>query len=298
MLQAAPNSVNKVAAQKPGGRMADKKYETILFETKGPVGILTLNRPERLNALNQDMITEVFDLFDAIEKDDSVRALVVTGAGRAFSAGFDLKDAFNKPWGTVEAVTPYLKRDLEFIMRFWHFPKPTIAAVKGYAIAGACELAIACDITVAAEGSRFGEPELRFGSGIVALIMPWLTGPKKSKEWILTGNDTIGAQEALDWGLINHVVPEGQEMAKALQIARQIAVNDPIKVAMTKRAINRTYEFMGMNQALEMGIDVDIQIESLETPEGKEFKRINREQGLKAALAWRDDRFKKMNEEA
>jgi enoyl-CoA hydratase len=243
------------------------------------------------------MISEVFDLFDRLERDDSLRTLVVTGAGRAFSAGFDLKAAFDRPWGTVEAVMPYLKRDLDFIMRFWHFPKPTIAAVKGYAIAGACELAIACDITVAAAGTRFGEPELRFGSGIIALIMPWLTGPKKAKEWILTGNDTIDAQEALDWGLINHVVPEGQEMAKALQIARQIAVNDPVKVAMTKRAINRTYDFMGMREALEMGCDVDIQIESLETPEGKEFKRISREQGLKAALAWRDDRFKKMSED-
>jgi len=273
-------------------------YETILFETRGPIGILTLNRPERLNALNQEMITEIFDLFDRIEKDDAIRALIVTGAGRAFSAGFDLKAAFDRPWGTVEAVTPYLQRDLDFIMRFWHFAKPTIAAVKGYAIAGACELAIACDITVAAEGTRFGEPELRFGSGIIALIMPWLAGPKKSKEWILTGDDTIDAQEALDWGLINHVVPEGKELPKALEIARQIAVNDPVKVAMTKKAINRTYEFMGMSQALQMGCDIDIQIESLETPEGKEFKRISREQGLKAALAWRDDRFKKMNEDA
>jgi enoyl-CoA hydratase len=277
--------------------MGANDYETILFEQKGPVGILTLNRPDRLNAINQEMVGEVFDLLDRLERDDSVRVIVLTGAGRAFSAGFDLKAAFDRPWGTVESVTYYLKRDLDFIMRFWHFPKPTIAAVKGYAIAGACELAIACDITVAAEGTQFGEPELRFGSGIIALIMPWLTGPKKSKEWILTGDDRIDANDALQWGLINHVVPEGREIAKALEIARQIAVNDPVKVAMTKRAINRSYEIMGMREALEMGCDTDIQIESLETPEGKEFKRINREQGLKAALAWRDERFKKLSED-
>jgi enoyl-CoA hydratase len=283
-----------MAASIPHGD--DMTYQTILYETKGPIGILTLNRPDRLNAIDQEMVGEVFDLFDRIEADENVRAVVVTGAGRAFSAGFDLKAAFDRPWGTVETVTYYLKRDLDFIMRFWNCPKPTIAAVKGYAIAGACELAIACDITVAAEGTRFGEPELRFGSGIIALIMPWLTGPKKAKEWILTGNDTIDAAEALEWGLVNHVVPEGKEMVKALQIARQIAVNDPVKVAMTKRAINRTYEIMGMREALETGLDTDIQIESLETPEGKEFKKISREQGLKAALAWRDDRFRKMNE--
>jgi enoyl-CoA hydratase len=266
-------------------------YETILFETRGPIGLLTFNRPERLNAFSQPMIDEVNRQLDLVEQDENIRVLVVAGAGRAFSAGFDLKDGADKPWGTVADVTPTLKKDFDFIMRFWHFSRPTIAAVHGYALAGACELAMACDITIAADGTRFGEPELRFGSGMVALLMPWLSGPKKAKEFLLTGNDRIDAVEALACGLINRVVPLGQELPSAFALAREIALNDRVKVAMTKRAINRGYEMMGMLAALDMGLDTDIQIEALQTPEGKEFKAIAKRDGLKAALIWRDARF-------
>jgi enoyl-CoA hydratase len=266
-------------------------HETILFEARGPIGLLTFNRPERLNAFSQPMIDEVNRQLDLVECDENIRVLVVAGAGRAFSAGFDLKDGADKPWGTVADVTATLKKDFDFIMRFWHFSRPTIAAVHGYALAGACELAMACDITIAADGTRFGEPELRFGSGIVALLMPWLSGPKKAKEFLLTGNDRIDAVEALACGLVNRVVPLGQELPAALALAREIALNDRVKVAMTKRAINRSFEMMGMLAALDMGLDTDIQIEALQTPEGQEFKAIAKRDGLKAALAWRDARF-------
>ena len=266
-------------------------HETILFETRGPIGLLTFNRPERLNAFSQSMIDEVNRQLDLVERDENIRVLVVAGAGRAFSAGFDLKDGADKPWGTVADVTATLKKDFDFIMRFWHFSRPTIAAVHGYALAGACELAMACDITIAADGTRFGEPELRFGSGIVALLMPWLSGPKKAKEFLLTGNDRIDAVEAMACGLVNRVVPLGQELPAALALAREIALNDRVKVAMTKRAINRSFEMMGMLAALDMGLDTDIQIEALQTPEGQEFKAIAKRDGLKAALAWRDARF-------
>ena len=104
-------------------------YETIRFETRGPVGLLTFNRPERLNAFSQSMIDEVNRQLDLVEGDETIRALVVAGAGRAFSAGFDLKDGADKPWGTVADVTPTLKKDFDFIMRFWHFSRPTIAAL-------------------------------------------------------------------------------------------------------------------------------------------------------------------------
>ena len=266
-------------------------HETILFEARGPIGLLTFNRPERLNAFSQPMIDEVNRQLDLVECDENIRVLVVAGAGWAFSAGFDLKDGADKPWGTVADVTATLKKDFDFIMRFWHFSRPTIAAVHGYALAGACELAMACDITIAADGTRFGEPELRFGSGIVALLMPWLSGPKKAKEFLLTGNDRIDAVEALACGLVNRVVPLGQELPAALALAREIALNDRVKVAMTKRAINRSFEMMGMLAALDMGLDTDIQIEALQTPEGQEFKAIAKRDGLKAALAWRDARF-------
>lgn len=271
-------------------------YETILFERHGPVGLLTLNRPDQLNAINGKMVAEIAALMDALERDEECRALVVTGAGRAFSAGFDLKEGAARPWGTVATVRPVLQADFDFIMRFWHSPLPTLAAVKGYALAGACELAMACDITIAAKGARFGEPELRFGSGIIALLMPWLAGPKKAKEAILTGNDKISAEEALAMGLVNRVVPEGEEVETALAIAREIAINDREKVRLTKQAINRSFSIMGLEQALAQGLDADVQIEALETPEGKMFREIRQREGLKAALAWRDARFAKSPE--
>ena len=266
-------------------------YDTITFETRGPVGLLTLNRPERLNAINRRMIDELDAALDAVEGDEGVRALVVAGAGRAFCSGFDLKDGTETPKHGVADWRPVLQRDFDIILRFWHLSRPTIAAVQGYCLAGGCELAMACDITVAAEGTRFGEPELRFGSGIVALLLPWLTGPKKAKELLLTGTDKVTAAEALAIGMINRVVPDGQELAAALAMARDIAVMDRAAVAMTKQAINRSYEAMGFSQALAMALDVDVQIESMETPEGRAFAEIARRDGLKAALAWRDARF-------
>ncbi|MEX0695931.1 MAG: enoyl-CoA hydratase-related protein [Dongiaceae bacterium] len=266
-------------------------YDTIAYETRGAVGLLTLNRPERLNAIDRRMIDELNAALDAVEGDEGVRALVVAGAGRAFCSGFDLKDGAETPKHGVADWRPVLQRDFDIIMRFWHLSRPTIAAVKGYCLAGGCELAMACDITIAAEGTRFGEPELRFGSGIVALLLPWLTGPKKAKELLLTGTDKVTAAEALAIGMINRVVPDGQELAAALAMARDIAVMDRAAVAMTKQAINRTYEAMGFSQALAMALDIDVQIESMETTEGRAFAEIARRDGLKAALAWRDARF-------
>ena len=131
-------------------------YETILYENRGPIGLLTFNRPNQLNAFSHKMVDEVNRQLDLVEKDEQTRVLVVAGAGRAFSAGFDLKEGVGRPWNTVADVTPVLRRDFDFVMRFWHLSRPTIAAVQGYALAGACELSMACDITVAAEGTRFG----------------------------------------------------------------------------------------------------------------------------------------------
>lgn len=268
-------------------------FETIQLESKGPIAILTLNRPERLNAISVQMKLDLAAALDQVETDDKIKVLVLRGAGRAFCAGFDLKDEADvevEPTG-VDHWRPELKRDFDAIMRFWYFKKPTISAIHKYALAGGFEMAIACDITIAAEGTRLGEPELKFGSGIVALLLPWLTSPKKAKEVILTGNDRLDARDGLAFGFVNRVVPAGEEFETAMAIARDIAVMDMHSVQMTKEAINRTYEIMGMNQALRMALDVDVQIESLETPERKTFSEISKKEGLKAAIAWRDARF-------
>ena len=273
--------------------MKSPAYETIQLESEGPIAVLTLNRPESLNAINGQMKTDLKDALALVEADDTVLVLVLRGAGRAFCAGFDLQSEAEEgeEASGVAHWRPELRRDFDSVMGFWHLSKPTISAVHTYALAGGFEMALACDITIAAEGTRLGEPELKFGSGIVVLLLPWLTTPKRAKQLILTGNDRLDARDALAMGLINEVVPAGEEFEAAMEMARQIAVMDTEAVRLTKEAINRTYEIMGMGQALEMALDIDVEIESLETPDRKQFKHITRTEGLKAAVAWRDARF-------
>jgi enoyl-CoA hydratase/carnithine racemase len=183
--------------------------------------------------------------------------------------------------------------DLDFntTMRFWDSPKPTIAAVHGACLAGALEIALSCDLTVAGEDAVFGEPELKFGAGIVTMLLPWMTGPKQAKRIILTGEDKIPAQEALRIGLISHIVPVGDHVEEALRIARRIAVMDPNLVAETKKALNRSYEIQGMQAALKTALDIDHTIESHGSPDKQAFMEIARERGLRAAITWRDARF-------
>jgi enoyl-CoA hydratase len=269
-----------------------KQYETIEYETRGPIGLVTLNRPDRLNAINKQMLDDLDALLDTIEADEDVRVVILQGAGRSFCAGFDLKDeAEAEDEGVVEFM-PTMQRDLASIMRLWYFPKPTIAAVHGYAIAGGCELALACDLTVASEGFKLGEPDLRFGAGIVAMLLPWLTGPKQAKELYFVGDDRVPAQRCLEIGLINRVVPEGEHLDAAMEMAQKIAVIDTFSMSVTKRAINRTYEIMGMAEALDSALEAGCLIEAAVVPEREEFMEIARQKGLKAAIAWRDNRFK------
>ncbi|HYM03657.1 MAG TPA: enoyl-CoA hydratase/isomerase family protein, partial [Stellaceae bacterium] len=279
------------AKHKFGEERATMTYETILYERRGTVALITLNRPQRLNAMNGVMLRELHRAMDAAEGDAEVRAVVLAGAGSGFCSGFDLKEqAEAKPSGVAQ-WRPLLQRDFDAIMRFWRSPKPTIAAVRGPCLAGGCELALACDITVAAEDAMFGEPELRFGAGIVVMLLPWLIGPKRAKQLLFTGDDKITARRAEAIGLVNEVVATGEELARALHIAADLSVIDAMALRETKRAVNRTYEIMGMGEALEAALDIDLQIEGEGTADKRQFMEIARCDGLRAAIAWRDARF-------
>jgi enoyl-CoA hydratase/carnithine racemase len=267
------------------------RFKTIAVETLGRVARLTLARPERANAINQAMLGEIGTALDEIEQDADVRALIVTGAGAAFSSGFDLKEQMERRPTGVEAWGPILRKDFDTIMRFWHFPRPTIAAVRGPCLAGACELALACDITIASQDAFFGEPELKFGAGIVAMILPWVVGPKIAKEIILLGEDRIPAARAHDIGMINRVVAAEELEGAALAIAEHIAAIDPNLVKETKRAINRAFEARHMLEALEEALAIDLAVEGAGSSDKVQFMEIARRDGLKAALAWRDARF-------
>jgi enoyl-CoA hydratase len=267
------------------------RFTTIAVETIGAVARLTLNRPERANALNAVMLGEIGGALDEIERDARLRALIVRGAGAAFSSGFDLKEQMERQPKGVEQWRPILRHDFDTIMRFWHFPLPTIATVRGPCLAGACELALACDITIAADDAFFGEPELKFGAGIVAMLLPWIAGPKIAKEIILLGEDRVPAARARDIGMVNRVVSVSELDAAGLAMANHIAAIDPDLVKQTKRAINRAFEAQNMLTALEEALAIDLAIEGAGSPDKIQFMEIARRDGLKAALAWRDARF-------
>lgn len=268
-------------------------YTTIKLEKRGGVAWLVLNRPERLNALNQTMLGEINAALDDAEADETIRAVVVTGAGTAFSSGFDLKEQMEKRPQGIGQWRGILRKDFDTVLRFWHFPKPTIAAVNGHCLAGAFELALACDMTLAADTAVFGEPELKFGAGIVVMLLPWIVGPKIAKEIIMTGADRISAAEAHRIGVVNRIVPAADLEAAATTLALHLAAVDPSLMRQTKRALNRSFEIMGMGEALEAALDIDLQIEGEGSPDKIQFMEIARRDGLRAALAWRDARFPK-----
>jgi enoyl-CoA hydratase len=262
----------------------------VRVEREGRIGVLVLDRPRALNAISAALMAEASAALAGLVADPRILAIVVRGEGRAFSAGFDLKEGAARGTKGAEAWRAVLQADFDFIMRFWDCPKPTVAAVHGYCLGGAFELALACDVTVAGEGARFGEPEVRFGSGIVAMLLPFFAGPKATKEMLLTGADRLGAARMLEIGVVNRVVPDDAVVEAAMEMARDLSAASPEAVRQTKRAIHRAYEAMGLRQALREALEIDIEIEADESPVRAEFNRIRASEGLAAAIAWRDSR--------
>ncbi|MEO8291857.1 MAG: enoyl-CoA hydratase-related protein [Actinomycetota bacterium] len=266
--------------------------QVLLVEDLGPVRRLTMNRPKALNALSGDLIEAMSQALDAAATDDAVRVLILRGAGRAFSAGYDLHEDAGSM--TKDSVGWY--RDLQAstaqMLKFFDHPKPIIAQVQSFCLAGGCDLMMMCDLTVCSDDAKFGEPEIRFGSGVVTMVMPWLLGVRKAKELLFTGEDRIDAQEALRIGLVNRVVPAAELDAATLKLAEEIAKNDPFAVSMQKRAINAVWEGAGFREAIAANVALDTMIETADLPERVEFRKITTEKGLKDAIAWRDARFR------
>ncbi len=264
--------------------------EAVLYEVRGPAAWITLNRPEKLNAINKDVLDGLHAAIDRAEADDEVKVVVLTGAGRAFSAGYDLSaeaahaDIPAHEWHEVLAA------DIDATMRVWALEKPTIAAVRGYCLAGGCELAMACDMIVAGEGASFGEPEIRYGSGPVTLLMPYVLGQKKTNELLFTG-DVIDAAAALQAGMVNRVVADDAIESEVEGLVIKIAPTPLPVLRLTKIALVRAYESMGLRQAVGTNLDLSAMLNAADTPEQREFMDIVKSQGLKAALAWRDSRY-------
>ena len=258
--------------------------DDVLYEAADGVARITLNRPIVLNAINKN-VTRLLDLaLDQAESDDDVRALILTGAGRAFSAGGDL-------WSSLYPDNDPAPDSLDVQMRIWSFAKPMIAAVRGHAGGQGCELAGVCDFTIAAESARLGEIQIRHGFGIPVLITPFLTGQKQAKEVLLLG-EVIHAEDALRMGLVNRVVPDDELDAAADEMARKLAALPPSVVRLNKRLVNLVYEQMGLIEAVRYR-DYDALRELLETEDtvGAGRQRIREEQGWVAFKRERDQGY-------
>ncbi len=222
--------------------------ETVLYERDGRVAILTVNRPDKLNALNQQVRDETLAHLEAIEKDDGVGAVVITGAGeKSFIAGADI--------GEFEGRSPFDQRQAMHFPRVFDvmasFPKPVIAMINGFALGGGCELAMSCDIRVASDRARLGQPEINLGlipGGGGTQRMPRLVGMGNAMRLILTG-EMIGAEEALRIGLVDLVVPHDELRQTTLGLAAKIASKSPLTVRVAKEALRASERL-----AIEEGI--------------------------------------------
>lgn len=246
---------------------------------------LTLNRPAKLNAISHELREALTAAIAAAVADEAVRVIVIAGAGRAFCSGYDLAETQpDDAWGWRGV----LAEDVAATLAIWHCPKPVIAQVHGYALAGGLELAMACDLIVATRDAQLGEPEIRFGSAPVTLLMPFLIGQKLTRELLFTG-DLIDGVEAHRIGLVNRVVSADRLVAEVDALADRLARVPPDVMAPTKLMLNRAMEVAGFMEAVEAGLDIQSIINMSQTQ--REFDTVIRRDGLKAALAWRDRRY-------
>jgi enoyl-CoA hydratase len=262
----------------------------IHYEVAAPAARITLNRPDKLNALSYALVDGLRDALVRAGADDEVKVVVLRGAGRAFSAGYDLSEEVEDQIESADAWHHVLSKDVSVTLELLRLPKPTIAAVHGWCLAGGCDLAMACDMILAAEDARFGEPEIRYGSGPVTMLMPFLIGQKKTNELLFTG-DTIDAVEAERIGLINRVVPADRLEDEVDALIAKIAPTPLAVLRYTKLGVLRAYDAMGLGQAVAANLDLSAILNASNTPEQREFDAIATRDGLKAALAWRDDRY-------
>jgi enoyl-CoA hydratase len=229
------------------------KYETIVVEREGPIAVVTLNRPKVLNALNASMIGELLDAFAAFEIDDGLRAVVLTGAGdRAFAAGADINELNALP--NAVTATRFARRGQALTLRVERLSKPVIAAVNGFALGGGCELAMACDIRIAGENAKFGQPEVNLG------LLPGYGGTQRTAKLLgrgmamylcLTG-EPIDAREAYRAGLVERIVPQAELLTEAKRIAQVIAAKAPLSIFAAKRAVDD-----GLSLPLDAGLEIE-----------------------------------------
>lgn len=264
----------------------------VLYEADEKVGFVTLNRPEKLNALNADLRRELGGALVRADEDRATSVVVLRGAGRSFCVGYDLSSSSASEEWRRDALKYHarLSASLQLETTPWYMRKPVIASVQGHALGAGCELAMFCDLTIAADDTLFGEPEIRFSQAGPGFVMPWIIGFKKARELMYLG-DMIDAPTARELGMVNRVVPRDKLAAETLRLAKRMALIAPEALAATKLAINRGADAAGFRNAMQAGIDVSAPLYAAETEVGKQFRELAHKEGLGAALKWRKAQF-------
>ena len=256
---------------------------------------LLLNRPERLNAINDDTPREIHAAVEWAQANDEVHVIVVEGAGKGFCGGYDLADTAQQsiehpcqqeqyPW---DPMVDYacMKRNTEDFMSLWRCSKPTIAKVHGYSAAGGSDIALSCDLLVMAEDARIGYMPTRVWGCPTTAMWTFRLGPTRAKQMMFTG-DTIDGRQALAWGLANETAPAAELDAAAMRLARRIAGVPRAQLAMHKMVVNQVMLTMGLEQTQMMATVFDGI--TRHNPEGLWFRRYAQAEGFKAAVRWRD----------
>ena len=265
-------------------------YENLLYAVDDRVATITFNRPERHNAFSQALVDEIMAAVAQADADPEVRVVVVTGAGgKSFSSGYDIKESAQQPKRTTADWRARMQKDIRFTYSVWDCSKPVIARIDGFCFAGGLEFAMCCDMRYCSDTSTFAALEARFSNGIATMMMPWLVG-QRSRALIYSG-DTIPAQEAFRLGLVDQVFPQEALHAEVDRIAKRMSRVSLECLQWNKRAINHTFETMGLRTAIQYGAEACALMDSIGSPEAAQFDTIRREQGMAAALKWRAGQF-------
>tara|TARA_B100000676_G_scaffold257634_1_gene265570 strand:+ start:94 stop:900 length:807 start_codon:yes stop_codon:yes gene_type:complete len=257
-------------------------FETIDFATEGRVATITLQRPEKLNAISMELQGELLTALETTAADPGIHVAIVAAAGRAFSAGYDITGGSTGSGGGVTGDRDGLERIMRNWLRIWDLPIPVVAKVRGYCLAGGTQLAAICDVTFTAAEARVGTPQLPLGAGYVGSIWTWLVGPKKAKEMFFPTGEMISGTEAADWGLFNRAVPDAELDAFVADYARKVARTPKEILALQKQSANRIQEIQGFREALLQSVEIDAIAHA-----GPSVRAINqhiRDNGLKDAL--------------
>lgn len=256
-------------------------FNTVIYSTEGRVATVTLNRPEKLNAISMQLQSELIAALALAEADPAIHVAVVQGAGRAFCTGYDIT-AGGTGGGGVTGDRDGLERIMRGWLQIWDMRLAVVAKVHGYCLAGGTQLAAICDITFVSNECKVGTPQLPLGAGYVGSAWTWLVGPKKAKEMFFPTGEMITGAEAADWGLFNRAVPADQLDAAVADYVARVARTPKEIIALQKQSANRIQEIQGFREAMLQSVEIDAIAHA-----SKPVKAINayiRDNGLQAAL--------------